>query len=419
MEWDGVRYVELENCGAQSRLLPWLHEAVRYVLDRQTKEMRLVPFEANPHSMRAALESIKAYVHLPESVECPSWLDGRSHPPPNEILVTRFSLIHLPSGQCLEPTPQLFVTNALDFDLDPEAPEPKEWHRFLGQLFGDDTESIELLQDWFGYSLMADTSQQQMLLVIGPTRSGKGTIARVLGQLVGKGNICGPMTSSLAGTFGLQPLIGKSLAIVSDARFVGQSIATVVERLLAISGEDEVTIDRKYETPVTMKLPTRFVFITNELPKLNDASGALAGRFVILRLTESFYGREDIGLTRLLTELPGILNWAIAGWKRLHQRGHFVMPRHCQDALTDLEELTSPVIAFVREKCLVDPSARIWCDELYSAWEHWCFVNGRTVVPPNHVFGKELSAAYSKVIARRGTGNRRFYEGITMRRELP
>jgi putative DNA primase/helicase len=64
------------------------------------------------------------------------------------------------------------------------------------------------------------------------------------------------------------------------------------------------------------------MFLTNELPRFSDSSGALAGRFVILRMTESFYGKEDTGLTqRLLAELPGILNWAIEGWHRLRERG--------------------------------------------------------------------------------------------------
>src|SRR5690606_5096911 len=106
----------------------------------------------------------------------------------------------------------------------------------------------------------------------------------------GEGNVAGPTTSSLAGGFGLQPLVGKSLAIVSDARFAGDGITTVVERLLTISGEDAVSIDRKYLPAVTMKLPTRFMFLTNEFPRFSDASGALAGRFVIIRLNRSFYG---------------------------------------------------------------------------------------------------------------------------------
>jgi putative DNA primase/helicase len=63
-----------------------------------------------------------------------------------------------------------------------------------------------------------------------------------------------------------------------------------------------------------MKLPTRFMIFSNELPRTIDASGAFAGRFLILRLTKSFYGQEDHGLTEgLMEELPGILLWAVDG----------------------------------------------------------------------------------------------------------
>ena len=92
----------------------------------------------------------------------------------------------------------------------------------------------------------------------------------------------------------------------------------VAERLLAISGEDTLTIDRKYREPATLQLPTRIVVLSNELPRLADASGALASRFVTLVSSRSFYGKEDTGLTeKLLAELPGILNWALDGAERL------------------------------------------------------------------------------------------------------
>jgi len=88
------------------------------------------------------------------------------------------------------------------------------------------------------------------------------------------------------------------------------------------SGEDALTVDRKFLGSVTMKLPTRLMFLTNELPRMHDASAALAGRFVVLRLTRSFYGQEDIALTaKLVEELPGILLWATEGLNRLRAAG--------------------------------------------------------------------------------------------------
>jgi len=232
---------------------------------------------------------------------------------------------------------------------------------------------------------------------------------------VGPGNVVGPTTSSLAGSFGLQPLIGKSMAIVSDARFHGENVPIVVERLLCISGEDSLAIDRKFLGSVNMKLPTRFVFLTNELPTFRDSSAALAGRFLILRLTKSFYGMEDPGLTaRLLSELPGILQWALHGLRRLRTRGRFVMPKSGDEATRELEDLASPVGAFVRECCTVGVGKRVEQNELVSAWRAWCQRQGRDHPGTTAALGKDLKAAVPGIQRRRGTGLVPFYEGIAL-----
>ncbi|MCK6486642.1 MAG: phage/plasmid primase, P4 family [Phycisphaerae bacterium] len=416
MQWHANRYVEIEDDAVRNRLLPWLHAAVRMTYNPKAEDWVAEDFPANPHTVKAALESIKAHTHLPATTASPSWLvDDTRRPDPREIVPCRSSLLHLPTMRMMASTPAFFSVSALDFDHDPAAPEPAQWRAFLGQLFEDDLACWDLLQEWFGYCLTGDTSQHKMLLIVGPRRSGKGTIARVLTRLVGPANVCGPTTTSLAGLFGLQPLIGKSLAIVSDARFSGKDVQTVVERLLCISGEDSLTIDRKHMTSVTMKLPTRFVFLTNELPRLTDASGALSGRFMMLRLTESFYGREDRTLTtKLLTELPGILNWSIEGWRQLRARGHFVQPASVEDALRDMEDLSSPVGAFVRERCDVDPGLRVWVDDLYQAWKNWCEADGRVKATTKQTFGRDLMAAVPGITTRLSTAAR-FYQGIALK----
>lgn len=414
-EWIGNRYAEIEDGSLSQTLLPWLHKALRYTEDKRVKKMDLVPFDANPGTVSAALESVRTYTHIAASTKAPAWRWPKaSDLPASELLVCRSKIWHLPSGEALTPSPRLFTFNALDFDLDPDAPDPLTWFDFLYQLFGDDLEAQQLLQEWFGYCLIADTSLQKMLLIVGPKRSGKGTIARVLRRLIGLGNVCGPTTSSLAGPFGLQPLLSKSLAIVSDARFHGDSISIVVERLLCISGEDVLTIDRKFKDSVTGKLPTRFLFLTNELPRLNDSSGALAGRFLMLQLTKSFYGQEDHQLEhKLLAELSGILKWAIEGWHRLHQRGRFIQPQSVAESMQELEYLGSPVKAFVGECCRVSPGLRIDTPDLYDLWKRWCERVGREHSGTQQTFGRDLQAAVPGIKCRKGTGDKRFYEGIS------
>ena len=61
--------------------------------------------------------------------------------------------------------------------VDANCPPPARWLQLLKEFWPDDDESIEALQLWFGYCLVADTRQHKLLLLIGPKRTGKGTIA--------------------------------------------------------------------------------------------------------------------------------------------------------------------------------------------------------------------------------------------------
>ncbi len=321
---------------------------------------------------------LKGQSLLPGDVTAPAWLarvDGCDWRP-SDLLVARNGILHLPDKRFIPPTPRLFTPAALDFDYQPIGPEPKAWLNFLGQLWPDDAESVLTLKQWFGLCLVADTRHQKMLLIVGPKRSGKGTIARVLRAVVGAWNCAGPTMASLGTNFGLWPLWGKTVAIISDARLSGRTDqAVITERLLSITGEDALTIDRKHQEPVTDKLLTRLLILTNELPRLGDSSGALSGRMLILRLVESFYGHEDIGLTdRLLAERAGILRWAIEGWHSLRDLGQFTQPASGLDLHQQLDELASPVMTFAHERCIVDAHERLHrvsCQSLYQAWCAW------------------------------------------------
>jgi putative DNA primase/helicase len=119
------------------------------------------------------------------------------------------------------------------------------------------------------------------------------------------------------------------------------------------------------------------MILTNELPRFADASGALASRFVVSILTRSFYGKEDPALTaKLLEEAAGIFNWALQGLDRLHERGYFETPPSSREAQRHLEDLSSPVSAFVRDQCRVDPKLVVDKDDLWAAWKQWCADEG-------------------------------------------
>jgi putative DNA primase/helicase len=235
--------------------------------------------------------------------------------------------------------------------------------------------------------------------LISPKRGGKGTIARIIRALIGIANVAGPTLATLALPFGLWPLLDKSVAIIPDARLSSRSDkAIVTERLLAVSGEDCLVVDRKHLPPVNVKLPTRIIILSNEVPRLADASGTIASRMIVLRMTKSWYGCEDTTLTnKLITELPGILLWAIGGWARLRRRGHFIQPHSAADVVGQMQDLASPVAAFAKERCLLGPELKVARSELYQAFVEWCQENGRVTPPDTAGFGRDLRAAFPTV----------------------
>ncbi len=351
----------------------------------------------------------------------PQWLcPSKERPDPLDVLPCRNGLVHLPERKLLPLTPEFFCLNGLDYEYSPDAPEPERWLRFLETLFGDDHQSIGALQQFFGYYLTPDTRHQKILLIVGPKRSGKGTIARVLTRVLGSGNVCAPTLAGLLTNFGLSPLLDKNLAIISDARVSAKADqAVIAERLLSISGEDYQTIDRKYLSQVTTKLSARFLILTNELPRVSDASGALASRYVALILRKSFLGVENHDLTdQLLGELPGILNWAIDGWFALREAKRFVQPAASEESLQDLEDLGSPVAAFVRERCTVEALARCPVDALFEAWKTWCTGIGIDRPGTKPRFGSALNAVIPgirRTQPRNPNGTRgSVYEGVKL-----
>jgi putative DNA primase/helicase len=385
-----THYQELPTEALRAGIYTFLAEA-----KRETAEGKLAPFKPTTNKVSQVIDALTAHAYLDDGKAMPSWLDDREHPPPMEVVPMANGLLHLPSGEMLPHSPKFFASNALTFAYDPTAPAPEQWLAFLAKLWPDDIEAHNALQEMMGLLLTLDTRHQKLFLIVGPKRSGKGTIGRVIRALLGAANVAGPTLSSLATNFGLQPLIGRPVAIISDARLSGRADAQVIaERLLSVSGEDAITIDRKHIDPWTGTLPTRFVILTNELPRIADASGALASRFIVLVMKESFYGREDHGLTdRLLGELPGIFNWAVGGWKRLAERGHFLMPASSAEAVADIESLSSPILAFLHATCVIEPGASVPCQELFDRWRGWCEAQGRDHPGTTQSFGRDLRAA--------------------------
>jgi len=413
-QWKQSHWCELEDSAVRSLLYFFTDNACYLDADGN-----MVPWAPTRKKIGDLLEALAAITILAADVDQPTWLDGRST---GIIVAVANGLLEVEARNLLPHSPQFFNQTAVPFAYDKDAPKPQRFLDFLDALWPDEPDAHDVLLEWFGYVISGRLDLHKIFVMVGPTRGGKGVIARILTALIGKQNVCGPTLSSLGGEFGLAPLLGKSLAIISDARSGGgKNSPAVVERLLSISGEDTLTVNRKYREQWSGKLPVRLHIISNELPRLGDASSAIVGRLVLLLTTRSWLGKEDYQLEkRLLPELSGILNLALDGLQRLtvDNENHFTRFEAAEEAITIMRDLASPVGAFVREKCKLGSDIEIPVDVLYDAFKSWCDVC-EYPKSPKAVFGRDLRAACPSIRRQRpcdGSTRHYVYAGIALSR---
>ncbi|CAK0746224.1 putative DNA primase/helicase [uncultured Gammaproteobacteria bacterium] len=271
-----------------------------------------------------------------------------------------------------------YATFRIEANIDPQANCPI-WLSFLQQAFADlaqeeATSCISTLAEIFGSFLIRRKRREltKALLVIGPTRTGKSQVAYVARGLVG-GSPSGIRAVSLAEHFGVEPLIGASAWIADDA--VKESEFLDAEWFKVIVDGSPISVPRKNQQDWNGCLDIPVLLTANHLPRVKDQSGAVYNRALIMRMTvqrpEDDPSNRKIAEEIIEGELGGVLNWAIAGWKRLVARGHFSPPPVMVKAMKTYVSSNSPVATWIEAAIEPDPAYMVDRRDLIASFNGW------------------------------------------------
>jgi putative DNA primase/helicase len=289
---------------------------------------------------------------------------------------------------------ETFNLSSLPFAYDPDATCP-QWMQFLESTLPGDSQAHETIAEWMGYVLSGRTDLHKIGVLVGPPRCGKGTISRVLKAMVGPDGWAAPTLARLSSEFGMASLIGKGLAVMGDVRWTSKYVIDAVPIMLGISGEDGFSIPRKHVGDWIGKLPTRLMLMSNDAPVFTDASGALAGRMVYVAFHRSFLGAEDLSLEgRLMGELPGILNWALDGLDRMTALGTFTQSAGSLELAAEVDRDSSPVKAWIDDRCVVDPTCTVTLEALLSNYRDWLSAENMALSPSLNRLSRDIRSAF-------------------------
>lgn len=271
------------------------------------------------------------------------------------------------------------------------------WLKTLGEIFENDQDKIDILQEFFGYCLTRNTRREKALLLLGDARTGKSSILHVLNYLVGENN-CSNVALKYIAHPQYTPLLMNKL-VNMDTDVSGNAQEFEAEFKTITSGEP-ITCNQKFVETFKFRPYCKMVMAANEFPSIKDHSSAFYKRLILLPCDRIFEEHEqNINLKdELLLELSGIFNWAVEGLRRLNERGYFEQKDFMKDAVQALRDESNPTEVFMRDHVedSVVNNYKVFKSDLYEKYVAWCDKNGSGAISINK-FNQAVFRKYSKI----------------------
>jgi putative DNA primase/helicase len=248
--------------------------------------------------------------------------------PPTGIIAVRNGLLSVFTRELRPFSPDYFLINGLQWEYDKNANCPT-FMRFLNEAVPDEEQQM-ILQEFLGYCLFPDCRFKKALILLGRTATGKSTLLRTWMEFFGEENVCGIrlqylVTNKFARAYFLYGKLASSFQWLNVSN-LKRKRGLCFDALL--SGA-KVFAKRKYQRAFEFNNVAKFIFEINRLPETLDAADVFTNSWLIVDFPNQFLKRNpktDVHLVEKLTtpaEMSGVLNWALAGVKRLTTQNGF------------------------------------------------------------------------------------------------
>lgn len=291
------------------------------------------------------------------------------------VIPTRSGYVHLDGTELLlrPADPNLGLTHCLSCGFEPERQQPARFNAFLAQVLPDAAVRARV-QEYIGYTLLADARYQKAQFWLGEGANGKGVLANIVQALHGR--IAAMALDQLSG-FHLSVLVGASLVYVDEV----PRKPIDEQRLKSMIAGERIPVDRKYREPVSIHVRGKWLVLGNNLPAITDHSTGFWRRWDIVPFSVTIPERNRdpmLADTIIKKELSGVLNWALEGLQRLQKRGCFdpVMPAAMTAMLHEAKADTNSVVAWLDDigvelqTCCATPKENVFDD-----YRLWCAAN--------------------------------------------
>jgi len=222
-----------------------------------------------------------------------------------------------------------------------------------------DEELQTLVQEMFGYYLINNLKGATVFFLVGQGANGKSVMISVIEEMIGIKAISSMSIQTLTtNRFAPSNLIGKKLNVCNEE----ESKYLKADKFKAMVTGDSIDAERKFGASFSFKPKAKFLFATNEMPTFDGLNIGIKRRIKIIPFHKIFTDEEqDKDLTeKLLTEIGGVIGWAIIGAQRFVSNGYrFSNSKVADNAKAEFEDSVSSALAFFNESYTLEESTFI------------------------------------------------------------
>jgi putative DNA primase/helicase len=389
----------------------WLHYASGHdKIERDAAEGRSEALRKHGRASESA-RAIRATLELAQGLfeAAPSELDADA-----DLLGVQGGVLDLRNGSHRPHRPADRITRIAGCAYDPDATCDR-WMEFLATALPD-SGARAYVQKCFGYSLSGRRGEHVVLMLLGTGCNGKSVLLNIWATLLGELAISAPPDLITAKQTGhpaeLAMLRGARLVTLSEP----QDGRLAVERLKSLSGGDKITARHLHREFFEFTPACLLVVALNSRLRTNDAGTALWRRIREIDFPVTIPPeRRDVHLPEALrSELPGILNWALLGW-RAYQTEGLDPPEAVLAATQRYREQSDPLGAFLAEYFVEQPNAWVSQTELHKVFVRWAHEAGELPLS-RRVLGERIEQRGIRP-AKRNNGTVRAWVGIGLKVE--
>ena len=272
----------------------------------------------------------------------------------------------------LEPhTHEYIIPNQIPWKYNPDAVEAEIDNAMFDWCCGD-AAIYDLIEEIIGYSMIRDNNFRRFFIIVGNKRNGKSIFLKVLTELIGQENCSCVSLEHLDTRFITTLLMNKLVNIGDDIEDTKISRTATLKKL--VSG-DALTVERKGRDPITLKSYATLIFSANVIPDMDDMTGAVKDRLIIIPFNNYFSGDSDNPdiLQELITDnnMEYLILAGLDGLKRLQKNKAFTAPKCVIDMMNHYTISNDPVAAFLdglkEADIVMHPTT-----EIYHNYETFC-----------------------------------------------